>query len=154
MSDERNGSYFRGSGGHCIKSREYSLTLRGKMTQKFVCQKCGTAIELLYKGGCNPSCCGQPMAAAEAKTADPSAEKHVPYIIRDGSNVKVVVGKEAAHPMVEDHYIVYIEICADGVLMRKYLKPGDAPEACFVTDAENIVAWEFCNKHGLWKSNQ
>lgn len=154
MSDERNGSYFRGSGGHGIKSRDDGQTLRGKMTQKFVCQKCGTAVELLYKGGCNPSCCGQPMAAAEAKTADPSAEKHVPYIIRGGSNVKVVVGKEAAHPMVEDHYIVYIEICADGVLMRKYLKPGDSPEACFVTDAENIVAWEFCNKHGLWKSNQ
>ena len=125
-----------------------------KMAQKYVCEKCGSAVELLYKGGCTPSCCGSPMTLCEAKTDDPSKEKHVPYITRDGSVVKVVVGKEAAHPMNEEHHIVYIEICADGVLMRKYLKPGDAPEACFETDAETIVAQEYCNKHRLWKSNQ
>ena len=38
--------------------------------------------------------------------------------------------------------------------MRKYLKPGDAPEAFFKTDAAEVTAWEYCNKHGLWKSNQ
>ncbi len=122
------------------------------MTQKYVCEKCGTAVEILY-GGAVPSCCGEPMKACEVKTEDAAKEKHVPYITRDGNSVKVVVGKETLHPMTEEHYIVYIEICADGVLMRKYLKPGDAPEAVFQTDAKNIVAWEFCNKHGLWKSS-
>jgi len=47
---------------------------------------------------------------------------------------------------------VFIEILADGVYMKKFLKPGDKPEAFFKTDASNIVAWEMCNKHLLWKS--
>ena len=140
--------------GESYKPTSADSESEDKMTQKFVCEKCGTAVELLYKGGCNPSCCGQPMKAAEVKTEDAAKEKHVPYITKEGGVVKVVVGKDNPHPMTEEHYIVYIEICADGILMRKYLKPGDAPEACFKTDAQNIVAWEFCNKHGLWKSNQ
>ncbi len=123
------------------------------MAQIFVCKKCGSAAELFYKGGCTPSCCGEPMALVEAKTEDASKEKHVPYVTRNGSEVKVVIGKEALHPMTEEHYIVFIEIVADGVHMRRYLKPGDAPEAVFITDAKDIVAFEYCNKHGLW-SNQ
>ena len=107
------------------------------MAQKYVCKKCGSAAELFYKGGCTPSCCGEPMALVEAKTEDASKEKHV-------------IGKEALHPMTEEHYIVFIEIVADGVHMRRYLKPGDAPEAVFTTDAKDIVAFEYCNKHGLW----
>ncbi|MCX8015207.1 MAG: desulfoferrodoxin family protein, partial [candidate division WOR-3 bacterium] len=30
--------------------------------------------------------------------------------------------------------------------------PGDAPEAEFDIKAENIIAREHCNIHGLWKS--
>ncbi len=123
------------------------------MTKKYVCEKCGKIVETVYDGVGTLSCCGQPMTECETKTEDASKEKHVPYITRDGDKVKVVVGKETLHPMTEEHYIVYIEICADGILMRKYLKPGDAPEAVFETSAQNIVAWEVCNKHGLWKSN-
>lgn len=124
------------------------------MTQKYICENCGTAVELLYKGGCTPSCCGKPMKLAEVKTEDAVKEKHVPYITREGDTVKVVVGKETLHPMTEEHYIVYIEICADGIYMRKYLKPGDAPEAVFKTDAKEVTAEELCNKHGVWASNQ
>lgn len=83
------------------------------------------------------------------KTGEPS-EKHVPFIERKDGGVLVKVGRDAPHPMTEEHYIVYIEICADGMLMRKYLKPGDAPEAFFKTDAKNIVARELCNIHNLW----
>ena len=94
------------------------------------------------------------MEPVEAKTEDFVKEKHVPYIEKVDGGVLVKVGKETAHPMAEDHYVVYIQICADGVIMRKYLNPGDAPEAFFKTDAQDITAWEYCNKHGLWKSNQ
>lgn len=123
------------------------------MKRAYVCPTCGTIVDLVY-GDNIPSCCGAPMVPAEIKTEDYVKEKHVPYIERVEGGVLVKVGKEVAHPMTEDHYIVYIEICADGVLMRKYLKPGDAPEAFFKTDAEEIAAREFCNKHGLWASNQ
>ena len=124
------------------------------MSRTYVCAKCGTTVDLVYKGGCIPSCCGEPMKAVEAKTEDFVKEKHVPYIEEVDGGVLVKIGKDTAHPMAEDHYVVYIQICADGVIMRKYLNPGDAPEAFFKTDANEIVAWEYCNKHGLWKSNQ
>lgn len=126
------------------------------MSNVYVCPKCGTTIELLYKGGCIPSCCGEQMKPAEVKTEDFVKEKHVPYIEKVDGGVLVKVGKETAHPMTDEHYIVYIEIVADGVTMRKYLKPGDAPEAFFATsaDAAGIIAYEMCNKHGVWQSNQ
>ncbi|MDI6777665.1 MAG: desulfoferrodoxin family protein [Patescibacteria group bacterium] len=64
--------------------------------------------------------------------------------------VKVKIGA-VPHPMLEDHYIEWVEILADGKTYRKFLKPGDAPEAEFCVEAENITAREHCNLHGLWK---
>ena len=121
----------------------------------YVCEHCGNHVEGLYSaGGPVPICCGQKMTKLEAKTADFATEKHVPYIEKKNNGVLVKVGKETSHPMTPEHYIVFIEICADGVYMRKYLKPGDAPEAFFKTDAKNIVAWELCNLHKYWTSSQ
>jgi len=120
----------------------------------YKCSICKNHVEALYsENGPVPVCCGKEMEKLDPKTADFAIEKHVPYIERDGDKVVVKVGKETAHPMTAEHYIVYIEICADGLLMRKYLKPGDAPEACFYTKAKNIAARELCNVHSLWKSS-
>jgi superoxide reductase len=119
----------------------------------YMCSTCKNYVEGLYSaGGPVPVCCGKEMEKLTAMTADSAQEKHVPYIERKGDRVLVKVGKEVAHPMTAEHYIVYIEICADGVLMRKYLKPGDKPEACFKTSAKNITAWELCNLHKIWRS--
>ena len=61
--------------------------------------------------------------------------------------------------MEETHYIEWIEILADGPpageagkVFRKFLKPGDTPEAEFCVEAEKITAREYCNLHRLWKS--
>lgn len=124
-----------------------------KQRTVFKCDACKKVVDTVYGGGPVPYCCGAPMTELVPKTADVSTEKHVPYIEKKAGGVLVKVGKEVAHPMTADHYIVYIEICADGMLMRKYLKPGDAPEAFFHTDAKTIVAKELCNLHGLWKSS-
>jgi superoxide reductase len=89
----------------------------------------------------------------EAKTADTSTEKHVPYVERVGNKYVVKVGKEQKHPMVENHYIVFIELIVDGVVHRKYLKPGDEPEAEFeIPEGKEVWAREYCNLHGLWES--
>jgi superoxide reductase len=120
----------------------------------YYCAQCGNIVEVDFVGGGTLVCCGEPMKLLEVKTADYATEKHVPYIEKQAGGVLVKVGKETAHPMNPDHYIVLIKICADGVMMTKYLKPGDKPEAFFKTDAKKIVAWEICNKHGVWKSNQ
>ena len=87
------------------------------------------------------------------KTEDASTEKHVPFVEEKEDGYLVKVGKEAAHPMTEAHYIQMIEICVDSFLYRKYLKPGEAPEAYFkVPKGASVCAREYCNIHGLWNS--
>jgi len=122
-----------------------------KVNQVYKCDICGNIIEVLHEGADALVCCGKPMQLFEEKTADTSTEKHVPYIERSGNFVKVKVGENQDHPMEEKHYIEWIELIADGVVMRKHLKPGDKPEAVFETTAENLSAREYCNIHGLWK---
>lgn len=78
------------------------------MTDKYICSKCGTAIELIYKGLHIPSCCGMEMDPIHPKTGDSSKEKHVPYIEKVSGGILIKVGKESAHPMTNDHYIVFI----------------------------------------------
>ena len=116
------------------------------------CAHCGQIVAIVKKTGVPIICCGEPMKKLQEKTADFATEKHVPYVERVDGGVLVKVGKETAHPMELDHYIVMIEILADGIYMRKYLRPGDKPEAFFRTEAKDITAWEICNKHGLWKN--
>ena len=74
----------------------------------------------------------------------------MPVVEKVDGGFKVKVG-EVAHPMTEEHFIQWIEIIADGKAYRQFLNPGDAPEAVFNIQAENVVAREYCNLHGLWK---
>ena len=97
------------------------------------------------------SCCGEPMKLYKENTVDAAKEKHVPVIEKTAEGFKVKVGS-VTHPMEEKHYIEWIELIADGVAYRKFLKPGDAPEAEFCINAKEITAREYCNLHGLWKA--
>ena len=91
------------------------------------------------------------MQLLKENTTDASLEKHVPVIEKTNNGVRVKIGS-VAHPMEEKHYIQWIEIIADGKVYKKYLKPGDKPEAEFCTSAKTITAREYCNLHGLWKA--
>lgn len=117
----------------------------------YKCELCGNIVEVLIAGDGELICCGQPMKLMVANTVDAAKEKHVPVIEKIPGGVKVKIGS-VAHPMEEKHYIQWIEINADGRTCRKFLKPGEAPEAEFKMDAANITAREYCNLHGLWKA--
>jgi superoxide reductase len=117
----------------------------------YKCDICGNIVEVLNGGGGDLACCGQPMNQMIENTVDAAKEKHVPVIAKIVGGVKVSVGS-VAHPMEEKHYIQWIEIIADGIAYRKFLNPGDTPEATFTVDAANISAREYCNLHGLWKA--
>ncbi len=120
--------------------------------QVYKCNVCGNIVEVLHVGGGELVCCGQPMQLLEEKTADSSTEKHVPFIERVDGKYVVKVGENQAHPMEEKHYIEWIELIVDGVVYRKFLKPGDEPKAEFeVPEGKDVYAREFCNLHGLWK---
>lgn len=114
------------------------------------CEPCGNIVEVLTGGVGQLSCCGEPMLLLEEKTADEGKEKHVPVIEKTDTGYLVKVGS-VQHPMEEKHYIEWIELVADGAAYRKFLKPGDAPEALFALDAAQVTAREHCTVHGLWK---
>ncbi|MBF0101105.1 MAG: desulfoferrodoxin [Desulfobacterales bacterium] len=116
----------------------------------YKCLTCGNIVEVIHAGGGTLVCCGQPMKLMVENTVDASKEKHVPVIEKIANGVKVTVGS-VAHPMEEKHYIEWIEVIADGKAYRQFLNPGDAPQAVFNIQADQISAREFCNLHGVWK---
>jgi len=123
------------------------------MTEKlqiYKCEICGNIIEVLHEGEGELVCCGQPMKLYKENTTDAALEKHVPVIEKTESGFKIKIGS-VAHPMIEEHYIEWIEAIVDGKAYRQFLKPGDVPEAEFCIKADNIIAREYCNIHGLWK---
>lgn len=121
--------------------------------QVYRCNVCGNIVEVLHAGKGQLSCCGQPMEHMSESTQDGAHEKHVPVIEKTDCGYKVTVGA-VEHPMLENHYIGWIELVAGDKIMRKYLKPGDKPEAEFKTCATEVYAREYCNLHGLWSTEK
>ena len=124
------------------------------MTEKkqiYKCNVCGNIVEVLHAGAGQLVCCGQPMEWLKENTVDASKEKHLPVMEKTEKGILVKIGS-VPHPMEEEHYIEWIEIIADGLAYRKFLQPGDKPEAEFSIEAEQIETREYCNLHGLWKA--
>ena len=119
--------------------------------QVYKCNVCGNIVEILYAGGGQLVCCGQPMQLLEEKTQDEGKEKHVPVIEEKEGGIKVKVGL-VPHPMEENHYIQWIEVITQGGGFRKFLTPGQMPEAEFLVSKQEVLAVrEYCNIHGLWR---
>ncbi|WP_368489467.1 desulfoferrodoxin [Clostridium sp. BJN0013] len=121
-----------------------------EIKQVYKCEVCGNIVEVLYNGGGTLACCGQPMKLIEENTVDAASEKHVPVIEEIDGGVVVKVGS-VEHPMLPEHYIQWIEVHTENKIYRKYLKPGEKPEATFKLDEKLVMAREYCNLHGLWK---
>lgn len=122
-----------------------------ELNKIYKCEMCANIVHVIHAGDGELICCGEPMVAMEEQTADYTTEKHVPVIEKKENGYVVKVGS-VPHPMEEEHYIEWIELTADGLSYRKHLAPGDAPEACFCVEADNVNAREYCNVHALWIS--
>ena len=120
--------------------------------QVYKCNVCGNIIEVLFAGGGTLVCCGEDMVLQDENTVDAAMEKHVPVVEKVSGGVHVKVGA-VEHPMIESHYIQWIEIHTADKVYRTKLKPGDKPEALFLITEEVLMAREYCNLHGLWKSS-
>lgn len=123
-----------------------------EIMQIYRCNVCGNIVEVLHAGGGTLVCCGQPMELMKEQTADFAVEKHVPVIEKTEKGILVKVGS-VPHPMEEKHWIEWIQIVVDGTIHRKFLKPGDKPEAEFKVKGKPKLAREYCNIHGLWKTS-
>ena len=125
------------------------------MTEKlqvYKCEVCGNIVEMLHGGKGEMICHGQPMKLLKENSTDAVVEKHVPVVNETANGFSVKIGS-IAHPMEESHYIEWIEIIDGDKSYRQFLNPGQAPEAAFCIDSKKIIAREYCNLHGLWKSN-
>lgn len=118
-------------------------------SQVYRCSVCGNMVEVLAVGGGTLVCCGQPMDLQQENTSDGAVEKHVPEFTHQNSVVKVVVGS-VVHPMLENHYIQWIEVITAKEVYRKYLKAGEEPVAEFSIQEPVLKVREYCNLHGLW----
>ncbi len=121
-----------------------------KLYEIYKCDICGNVVEVLHGGKGELLCCGEPMKLMEEQTAEQVYEKHVPVVEETDSGIKAVVGS-TLHPMEEKHYIEWIQVITNQGACKKFLKPGDKPEAIFSDVQEWKKVREYCNIHGLWK---
>lgn len=96
---------------------------------------------------------GKVFQELKANTTDASGEKHVPVITESNGKVQVKIG-ELEHPMLKEHYIMWIYLETEQGGHLRVLSPMDKPEAEFTLDEGDkvVAAYEYCNLHGLWKA--
>ena len=123
-----------------------------KETKFFICEHCGNIIGVIHDAGVPMMCCGQKMTQLIPGTVEASVEKHLPVITVDGDKVKVEIGS-VAHPMAEEHSILWVYLQTDKGGQRKNLEVGEAPAVEFsLCDEKPVAVYAYCNLHGLWKT--
>ena len=117
----------------------------------YVCPHCGNVVQKVVDSKVPVVCCGVPMKELVPNTVDASNEKHVPVVTRiDDCHIKVEVGS-VAHPMLEEHHISFIYVETEDGGIRVDL--NEKPEAVIsLGDQKAVAVYEYCNLHGLWKT--
>lgn len=118
------------------------------------CNICGKTIALLSDSEVPTICCGQAMTELIPNHTDGAIEKHVPVFHITDNTVSVQVGS-AAHPMTDDHSILWIGLSTTQGFRFHELHPGDVPTATFLLAPDETVSevLALCNLHGLWAVN-
>lgn len=121
-------------------------------TKFYRCKTCGNVIVKIIDSGVTPHCCGREMEELVPKVKDEFFEKHLPVVTRiDDCTIQIEVGS-VPHPMTEEHYIQWIFVeTKDGGRYKK-LTPGSKPCLKFSCKCDPIAVYEYCNLHGLWKT--
>ena len=120
-------------------------------TKFFKCNHCGNVIVKVGDAGVPVMCCGEKMVELVPNTVDASGEKHLPVVtVLDNNSIKVEVGS-VHHPMLPEHHISFVYVETENGGIQVNLK--DKPEAVVYLGEEKAVAvYEYCNLHGLWKT--
>ena len=120
-------------------------------TRFYICEHCGNIVGMIHSSGVPLVCCGEKMKKIEAGVVEASREKHIPEVLIEGNIVKVAVGS-VAHPMTEEHSILWVYLQTDKGGQRKCLEVGSEPAVSFAIENEKPIAvYAYCNLHGLWK---
>ena len=128
-----------------------------EILEMYKCNVCGNLVEVVLNGEGELVCCGQPMEHLKEKThtEEMMDEKHVPVIEKTENGVEIRVGS-TLHPMIDSHYIMFIEAnSADKrYVKRKYLHPNEEPVLNLKCYCDKVIARGLCNIHGLWISKE
>jgi superoxide reductase len=124
-----------------------------KRTLFYVCKHCGNLVTFIHESGAPLTCCGDLMEQVLPNTVDAATEKHVPVVETVDGQVVVTVGS-VEHPMTPEHYIQWIYVETEKGFQIRYLSPEDKPTATFsILDDKVLSVFEYCNLHGLWKTD-
>lgn len=128
-----------------------------KILEFYKCNICGNFVEIVLPGAGELVCCGQPMERMreQSNAEEMLGEKHVPVVSKNGEELEVRVG-EIPHPMIDEHYIQFIEVNSldKRYVKRKYLYPHEEPVLKYKCNCDKVEARELCNIHGLWTSGE
>ena len=128
-------------------------------TKFYKCRHCGNVIHKVVDSKVPVVCCGEQMQELIPNTVDASGEKHVPFVTNliecnckgECENMlKVQVGS-VPHPMTPEHHIAFIYVETENGGIRIDLKDKPEAEICVCTD-KPVAVYEYCNLHGLWKT--
>ena len=120
-------------------------------TKFYKCRHCGNVIMKVVDSRVPVVCCGEKMEELVPGIMEASVEKHLPVITWLDFNVMKVEVGSVAHPMLPEHHIAFIYVETEHGGIRVDLK--DKPEAVISLGDEKAVAvYEYCNLHGLWKT--
>ena len=123
-----------------------------KEVKFYICKHCGNIVGLIHNAGVPLVCCGEKMSELVPNTTEAATEKHLPVVTRNNGKLEVVVGS-VEHPMTEAHYIEWILLETDKGVQIRHLTPADEPKAVFeVAEGTPVAVYEYCNLHGLWKT--
>ena len=125
--------------------------MKDKNTVFYKCKVCGNMIGLIDGNIDRIKCCGEPMELLVANSQEASTEKHIPVFEKAGDELIVQVG-DVEHPMLEEHYIMWIAQVSPNQTTRIRLSPGDKPVVKFKY-IPNSTIYAYCNIHGLWKAD-
>lgn len=121
------------------------------MSEFLICDECGSMLNVLCDCVKEGKSCKEAFRKLEANSTEAATEKHIPAVTVDGKEICVQIGS-TEHPMVEEHFIMWIYLETKNGGQFKRLNPGEAPKVKFtVTDDKPIAVYEYCNIHGLWK---
>jgi len=122
-----------------------------KINEIYKCEICGNIIEMTHAGAGSLICCGEAMKKMEPQSGPEGQEKHLPVVERVGNKISVSIGS-VLHPMIEEHYIEWIEHISKSGAEKIFLSPGEDSKAefCAGNEEEEITIRAFCNIHGLW----
>ena len=123
-----------------------------KHTKFYICPHCRNIAEMIYDTDIPLHCCGDEMNQLLPGTVEASTEKHIPAVKVSKNAVEVNVGS-VDHPMMDVHWIEWVQLVTDKGSYRKWLNPGEAPRVAFRLEGEKPQAvYAYCNLHGLWKT--